>query len=69
MLSISVSGGGFSIVAGSEPGEEPRRSVTLDDDETQSYVLALASGASPREGMAFDVTVRADPTPWMTARR
>ena len=61
VLAVSASGDGFSIVPGSDPGEERRRPVTLDDDETQSYVLELASGASPREGMAFDVVVRADP--------
>ena len=61
VLAVSASGDGFSVVPGSDPGEERRRTVTLDDDETQSYVLALASGASPREGMAFDVVVRADP--------
>ena len=60
VLAISASGG-LLISAGSQPGEEPRQTVTLDDDETQSYVLALASGASPREGMAFDVVARADP--------
>lgn len=61
MLAISASGDEPFIVAGSQPGEEPRRTVSLDDDETQSYVLALAPGAAPREGAPFEVTVRADP--------
>ena len=58
VLATGASGGGFSIAA----GNEPRRKVTLDDDETQSYVLALVPGAAPpREGAPFDVAVRADP--------
>ena len=61
VLAIGASGGGLSIAAGSQPGDEPRQTVTLDDDETQSYVLALAPGAAPREGAPFDVVVRADP--------
>ena len=61
VLAISASGGGLSIRAGDRAGEEPLRIVTVDDDETQSYVLALTPGAAPREGAPFDVTVRADP--------
>ena len=62
VLAIGASGGGLSIAAGSGPGEEPRQTVTLDDDETQSYVLALVPGAAPpREGAPFDVAVRAEP--------
>ena len=61
VLAIGASGGGLSITAGSQPGDEPRQTVTVDDDETQSYVLALASGAAPREGAPFEVTVRANP--------
>ncbi len=60
VLAITASGG-LSIAAGSGTGEEPLRTVTVDDDETQSYVLALTPGAPPREGAPFDVTVRADP--------
>ena len=42
--------------------DEPPQQVTIDDDETQSYVVALAAGAVPREGAAaFDVVVSADP--------
>ena len=63
VLAIEASGGGFSIVPGSPPDAEPRQTVTLDDDENQSYVLALAPGAAPREGAPFDVVVRADPGP------
>ena len=62
VLAIGASGGGFSIAAGGQPGNEPRQNVILDDDETQSYVLALVPGAAPpREGAPFDVAVRADP--------
>ena len=61
VLAIGASGGGISIAAGSDPADEPRQTVTIDDDETQSYVLALASGATPREGAPFEVTARADP--------
>ena len=46
---------------GSHAGGEPRRTVTLDDDEVQSYVLAQAPGAAPREGAPFDVVVSAEP--------
>ena len=60
VLAISASGG-LSIMAGDGAGDEPLRTVTVDDDETQSYVLALTPGAAPREGVPFDVTVRADP--------
>ena len=60
VLAITASGG-ISIAAGGRTGEEPLRTVTVDDDETQSYVLALTPGAAPREGVPFDVTVRADP--------
>ena len=60
VLAITASGG-ISIAAGDRAGEEPLRTVTVDDDETQSYVLALTPGAAPREGVPFDVTVRADP--------
>lgn len=38
---------GASIAAGSQPGDEPRQTVTLDDDETQSYVLALRPAQRP----------------------
>ena len=69
VLAIVASGGGFSITAGTQAGEEPRQTVILDDDETQSYVLALAPGAAPREGASFDVVARADPPTWTTARR
>lgn len=56
VLAISASGGGLSI------GDEPRQTIALDDDETQSYTLALAPGATPREGAApFGVTVSAEP--------
>ncbi len=56
VLATSASGGGLSI------GDEPRHTIALDDDETQSYVLALALGAAPREGaVPFGVTVGADP--------
>ncbi|MCY4508845.1 MAG: hypothetical protein OXG35_18095, partial [Acidobacteria bacterium] len=42
--------------------DEPPQTVTIDDDETQSYVVALAPGAAPREGAAaFDLVVSADP--------
>ena len=61
VLAIGASGNGFSIVAGSGPGDEARKLVTLDDDETQSYVVALAPGEAPREGAPFDLVVRADP--------
>ena len=61
VLAASASGGGLAIAAGRGPGDEPRRTVTLDDDETQSYVLALAPGAAPREGAPFEVVVRARP--------
>ena len=61
VLAISADGDGISISAGSETGNEPRRTVTIDDDETQSYVVALARGATPREGAAFDLVVSADP--------
>ena len=61
VLAIEASGGGFSIVAGSGAGDEPRREVTLVDDETQSYVVALATGAPPREAAPFELVVRADP--------
>ena len=54
VLAVDASGG-LSI------GDEPRRTVTIDDDETQAYVLALAPGAAPREGAAFDLTVSAIP--------
>ena len=60
-LAVEASGGGFNIVAGDGPGDEPRQTVTLDDDETQSYVLALAPGEAPREGAPFDIVARADP--------
>ena len=56
VLSVSASGGGLSI------GDEPRQTIALDDDETQSYTLALAAGAAPREGAApFGVAVSAEP--------
>ena len=61
VLAVSASGGTISIDPGSQSDEEPRQTVAVDDDETQSYVLALAAGASPREGMPFDVVVSADP--------
>ena len=61
VLAIDASGGGFSIGPGSQADGEPRRTVILDDDEVQSYVLAPAPGAAPREGRAFDVVVSADP--------
>ena len=54
VLAIETSGG-LSI------SDEPARPVILEDDETQSYSVALASGAAPREGAPFGVTVRADP--------
>ena len=60
VLEITASGG-ISIAAGDRTGDEPLRTVTVDDDETQSYVLALTPGAAPREGAPFDVMVRADP--------
>ena len=37
------------------------RGIKIEDDETQTYVLALAVGASPREGAPFDVVVSAVP--------
>ena len=55
VLEIGASGGGLSV------GDEPRQTITLDDDETQSYVLAGAPGATPREGAPFDVVVSAGP--------
>ena len=56
VLEIGASGGGLSIA------DEPRHTIALDDDETQSYVLALAPGATPREGATpFGVTVSAEP--------
>ena len=61
VLAIGASGNGFSIVAGRGPGDEARKLVTLEDDETQSYVVALAPGEAPREGAPFDLVVRADP--------
>ena len=61
VLAISASGGGFSITAGDQSGQELWKTVTLDDDETQSYDVALAAGAAPREGAPFDVVVRAAP--------
>ncbi|MCY4510543.1 MAG: hypothetical protein OXG35_26825 [Acidobacteria bacterium] len=61
VLAIKASGGSVSIEAGSHSGGEPRRKVIVDDDEVQSYVLAPAPGAAPREGRAFDVVVSADP--------
>ena len=61
MLAVEASGGGFSILAGRGSGEEPWTPVTLEDDETQSYVLALAPGEAPREGAPFDIVARADP--------
>ena len=54
VLAVSAEDGGVNI-------DEPLRTVTLDDDETQSYTLALSPGAPPREGRAFEVTVRAVP--------
>ena len=60
VLAIRASGG-LSIQPGSQADEEPRQEVILDDDETQSYVLARAAGATPREGAPFDVVVSADP--------
>ena len=54
VLAIETSGG-LSI------RDEPARPVLLEDDEMQSYSVALASGAAPREGAPFKVTVRADP--------
>ena len=59
-LAIEASGG-LSIAAGSGTGQEPRQTVVLDDDETQSYVLALAPGEAPREGAPFDIVARAEP--------
>ncbi len=61
VLAVEASGGGFSIAAGRGSGDEPRHPVILDDDETQSYVLALAPGEAPREGAPFDIVARADP--------
>ena len=61
VLAVEASGGGFSIAAGSGSGEEPRQTVILDDDETQSYILALVPGPPPWEGAPFDVAVRAAP--------
>ena len=61
VLAVEASGGGFNIVAGRGSGEEPRTPVTLEDDETQTYVLALAPGEAPREGAPFDIVARADP--------
>ena len=61
VLAISASGGDISIGAGSGTEDEPRRTVILDDDEVQSYVLARAPGAAPREGAPFDVVVSAEP--------
>ena len=58
VLAIEASGGDVSIGAGSHPDNEPRRRVIVDDDEVQSYVLAPAPGAAPREGAPFDVVVR-----------
>ena len=60
VLAISASGG-ITIEAGDQPGQEPRPKVTIDDDETQTYVVALATGAVPREGAAFGLVVRAVP--------
>ena len=37
------------------------KGIKIEDDETQTYVLALAAGASPREGAPFDVEVSAVP--------
>ena len=55
VLEVRTSGG-LSIT------DEPGKTLTIDDDEVQSYVLALAAGAAPREGAgAFDVQVRAVP--------
>ena len=70
MLATSASGGGLSIAAGSGPGDEPRQTVTLDDDETQSYVLALVPGAAP-PGRARRSTWRfaRSPRTWTAARR
>ncbi len=62
VLAIAATSNGVSIAPGSQPGQEPRLPVILDDDETQSYVLALVPGAAPpREGAPFNVAVRADP--------
>ena len=61
VLAISATGGGLSIKPGSQADDEPRRNVILDDDEPQSYFLAPAPGAAPREGAPFDVVVRAEP--------
>ena len=43
MLAIAASGG-HSIRVGGGAGDESLRMVTVDDDETQSYVLALTPG-------------------------
>ena len=55
VLAVSASGG-VDLEAGSGTGEEPLRPVTLDDDETQSYTLALAPTVSSREGHACEVS-------------
>ena len=49
VLAIAASGG-LSIAAGSGTREEPLRTVTVADDETQSYVLALTPDAAPPGG-------------------
>ena len=35
--------------------------VTIEDDETQNYVLTLNDGETPKEGEDFELTLKADP--------
>ena len=64
---IDLVGGGLEVSASDSTAiavaPDADKGIKIDDDETQSYVLALAAGAVPREGAAFDVVVRADPAP------
>ena len=55
--------GNLTEADGSTPLAAPAAAtpVTIEDDETQTYVLMLNPGETPKEGGDFDLTLKADP--------
>ena len=63
---IHVEPGGLHVSAATNAAlimeaADADKGIKIEDDETQTYVLALAAGASPREDAPFDVEVSAVP--------
>ena len=62
-----VDDGGLQVSAASDNtnritvAADADKGIKIVDDETQTYVLALAAGVSPREGAPFNVVVSAVP--------